>query len=199
MWYSERFVNDWHELRVKIVEELKQAFDLGSISTMCAWIDTFSSSSSFSFGDLKFDHKALHLDTLVGCLCKALVCNSTQWNPNVLRRGFVIDLDQQEFRYFDETMRFSTCYDFEDLPPIFWSVADYEYSWRKRVRAHLQAVCIAFYPIEMPPYVLLEIFDAIPLARPIHHVKKIDFIFAMLRACSKVEEIRLRTCATTIN
>jgi hypothetical protein len=52
------------------------------------------------------------------------------------------------------------------------------------VQAVLLDICIAFYPIGLPPYVILEIVDKFPFWEThVNHKKKIDYIIQLKRFC----------------
>jgi nitroreductase len=52
------------------------------------------------------------------------------------------------------------------------------------VQAVLLDVCIAFYPLDLPPYVLLEIVDRFPFwSTHVNRKKKIDYIVQIKRFC----------------
>jgi hypothetical protein len=50
------------------------------------------------------------------------------------------------------------------------------------VHAALLGVCVAFSPLHLPPYVLLEIFDWLPLMEHVSHLRKIRLIEGMQRS-----------------
>jgi hypothetical protein len=55
------------------------------------------------------------------------------------------------------------------------------------VQAALLDVCIAFYPLDLPPYVLLEIVDRFPLwSTHVNRKKKIDYIIQIKQFCDKL-------------
>jgi hypothetical protein len=52
------------------------------------------------------------------------------------------------------------------------------------VQAVLLDICIAFHPLDLPPYVVLEIVDKFPgWSTLINHKKKIDYIIQIKRFC----------------
>jgi hypothetical protein len=52
------------------------------------------------------------------------------------------------------------------------------------VQAELLDICIAFYPLDLPPYVLLEIVDHFPFwLTQVNHKKKIDYIIQIKQFC----------------
>jgi hypothetical protein len=52
------------------------------------------------------------------------------------------------------------------------------------VQAVLLDICIAFYPLDLPPYVVLEIVDHFPFwSTHVNHKKKIDYIIQIKRFC----------------
>jgi hypothetical protein len=66
------------------------------------------------------------------------------------------------------------------------------------VQATLIDICIAFYPLDLPPYVLLEIVDKFPLWQThVNHKKKIDYIIQIKRFCDDL--IHSRNITTTLN
>jgi hypothetical protein len=59
------------------------------------------------------------------------------------------------------------------------------------VQAVLLDICIAFYPVTLPPYVILEIVDKFRFWEThVNHKKKIDYIIQIKRFCDNL--IRLR-------
>jgi hypothetical protein len=52
------------------------------------------------------------------------------------------------------------------------------------VQAALLDICIAFYPLDLPSYVILEIVDRLPCwSTHVNHKKKIDYIIRIKRCC----------------
>jgi hypothetical protein len=52
------------------------------------------------------------------------------------------------------------------------------------VQATLLDICIAFYPLDLPPYIILEIVDRFPFwSTHVNHKKKIDYIIQIKRFC----------------
>jgi hypothetical protein len=52
------------------------------------------------------------------------------------------------------------------------------------VQATLLDICIAFYPLELPPYVVLEIVDRFPFWEThVNRKKKIDYIIQIKQFC----------------
>jgi hypothetical protein len=67
------------------------------------------------------------------------------------------------------------------------------------VQATLLDICIAFYPIRLPPYVILEIVDKFPLWEThVNRKKKIDYIIRIKNFCDKLVDAR-QTPATKFN
>jgi hypothetical protein len=61
----------------------------------------------------------------------------------------------------------------------------------KNVQATLLDICIAFYPIGLPPYVILEIVDKFPFWEThVNHKKKIDYIIQIKRFCDDLIDKR---------
>jgi hypothetical protein len=61
------------------------------------------------------------------------------------------------------------------------------------VQATLLDICIAFYPLDLPPYVLLEIVDCFPFwSTHVNHKKKIDYIIQIKRFCDDLTQKRER-------
>jgi hypothetical protein len=61
------------------------------------------------------------------------------------------------------------------------------------VQAALLDICIAFYPLDLPPYVLLEIVDRFPLwSTHVNRKKKIDYIIQIKRFCDNLVDQRNR-------
>jgi hypothetical protein len=59
------------------------------------------------------------------------------------------------------------------------------------VQATLLDICIAFHPLDLPPYVVLEIVDKFPLwSTHVNHKKKIDYIIQIKRFCDNLISIR---------
>jgi hypothetical protein len=59
------------------------------------------------------------------------------------------------------------------------------------VQATLLDICTAFYPIGLPPYVMLEIVDKFPFWEThVNHKKKIDYIIQIKRFCDALIEKR---------
>jgi hypothetical protein len=59
------------------------------------------------------------------------------------------------------------------------------------VQATLLDICIAFYPIQLPPYVILEIVDKFPFWEThVNHKKKIDYIIQIKRFCDGMKRVR---------
>jgi hypothetical protein len=59
------------------------------------------------------------------------------------------------------------------------------------VQAVLLDTCIAFYPLDLPPYVILEIVDKFPLwSTHVNHKKKIDYIIQIKRFCDAMIDCR---------
>jgi hypothetical protein len=55
------------------------------------------------------------------------------------------------------------------------------------VQATLLDICIAFYPVGLPPYVILEIADKFPFWEThVNHKKKIDYIIQIKRFCDNL-------------
>jgi hypothetical protein len=62
------------------------------------------------------------------------------------------------------------------------------------VQAVLLDICIAFYPVGLPPYVILEIVDKFPFWKThVNHKKKIDYIIQIKRFCDDLIEKRANT------
>jgi hypothetical protein len=59
------------------------------------------------------------------------------------------------------------------------------------VQAKLLDICIAFYPLDLPPYVMLEIVDRFPFwSTHVNHKKKIDYIIQIKRFCDDLIDSR---------
>jgi hypothetical protein len=59
------------------------------------------------------------------------------------------------------------------------------------VQATLLDICIAFYPLHLPPYVILEIVDKFALWQThVNRKKKIDYIIQIKRFCDSLVEKR---------
>jgi hypothetical protein len=57
------------------------------------------------------------------------------------------------------------------------------------VQATLLDICIAFYPLDLPPYVILEIVDKFPFwTTHVNHKKKIDYIIQIKQFCDDLIE-----------
>jgi hypothetical protein len=64
------------------------------------------------------------------------------------------------------------------------------------VQAKLLDICVAFYPLDLPPYVLLEIVDRFPFwSTHVNHKKKIDYIIQIKKFCDDLIEKRKRMCS----
>ncbi len=98
---------------------------------------------------------------------------------------FFVDFDAMVFTFaeFDAFYKCneiieSVSYDFDELPPKFWSSVDTEISWKKTVKYSLTNCCLAFGSLSLSPYVLLEVFDWFPLMyQHVAQKRKIDWIF----------------------
>jgi hypothetical protein len=68
------------------------------------------------------------------------------------------------------------------------------------VQATLLDICIAFYPLRLPPYVILEIVDKFPCWEThVNHKKKIDYIIQIKRFCDDLKmnaNVRTRDVST---
>jgi hypothetical protein len=61
------------------------------------------------------------------------------------------------------------------------------------VQAALLDICIAFYPLELPSYVILEIVDRFPLwSTHVNRKKKIDYIIQVKKFCDDLIEQRTK-------
>jgi hypothetical protein len=59
------------------------------------------------------------------------------------------------------------------------------------VQATLLDICIAFHPLDLPPYVVLEIVDKFPFwSTHVNHKKKIDYIIQIKRFCDHLNDAR---------
>jgi hypothetical protein len=59
------------------------------------------------------------------------------------------------------------------------------------VQAILLDICIAFYPLYLPPYVILEIVDKFPFWEThVNRKKKIDYIIQIKKFCDALIESR---------
>jgi hypothetical protein len=66
------------------------------------------------------------------------------------------------------------------------------------VQATLLDICIAFYPVGLPPYVILEIVDKFPFWEThVNHKKKIDYIIQLKRFCDDLIEKRVNVRRST--
>lgn len=54
------------------------------------------------------------------------------------------------------------------------------------VHPMLLDICIAMYPLDLPPYVLLEIFDFLPHMRWARHKAKIDLIIGVKKSANRI-------------
>jgi hypothetical protein len=62
------------------------------------------------------------------------------------------------------------------------------------VQAVLLDICIAFHPLDLPPYVMLEIVDKFPLwSTHVNHKKKIDYIIQVKRFCDALIDARVES------
>jgi hypothetical protein len=62
------------------------------------------------------------------------------------------------------------------------------------VQATLLDICIAFHPLDLPPYVILEIVDWFPFwSTHVNHKKKIDCIIQIKRLCDSLIEKRVKS------
>jgi hypothetical protein len=60
------------------------------------------------------------------------------------------------------------------------------------VQATLLDICIAFHPVGLPPYVILEIVDKFPFWETrVHRKKKIDYIIRINTFCDNLIEKRV--------
>jgi hypothetical protein len=60
------------------------------------------------------------------------------------------------------------------------------------VQAVLLDICIALHPLDLPPYVLLEIVDRFPFwSTHVNRKKKIDYIIQIKRFCDDLIEKRM--------
>jgi hypothetical protein len=60
------------------------------------------------------------------------------------------------------------------------------------VQAVLIDICIAFYPLDLPPYVILEIVDKFPFWEThVNRKKKIDYIIQIKRFCDTLIDARV--------
>jgi hypothetical protein len=61
------------------------------------------------------------------------------------------------------------------------------------VQATLLDICIAFHPLDLPPYVVLEIVDRFPFwSTHVNHKKKIDYIIQIKRFCDDLIRLRIK-------
>jgi hypothetical protein len=59
------------------------------------------------------------------------------------------------------------------------------------VQAILLDICIVFYPLDLPPYVLLEIVDRFAFwSTHVNHKKKIDYIIQIKQFCDQLIDAR---------
>jgi hypothetical protein len=59
------------------------------------------------------------------------------------------------------------------------------------VQAILLDICIAFHPLDLPPYVILEIVDKFPFwSTHVNRKKKIDYIIQIKQFCDALIEDR---------
>jgi hypothetical protein len=59
------------------------------------------------------------------------------------------------------------------------------------VQAELLDICIAFYPLDLPSYVVLEIVDKFPFwSTHVNRKKKIDYIIQIKRFCDQLIDKR---------
>jgi hypothetical protein len=66
------------------------------------------------------------------------------------------------------------------------------------VQAVLLDICIAFYPLCLPPYVILEIVDKFPFWEThVNRKKKIDYIIQIKRFCDVLIEKRVNVRRST--
>jgi hypothetical protein len=62
------------------------------------------------------------------------------------------------------------------------------------VQAVLLDICIAFHPLDLPPYVILEIVDKFPFWEThVNRKKKIDYIIQIKRFCDALIDDRSRS------
>ncbi len=67
--------------------------------------------------------------------------------------------------------------------------ADEQSQYRQSI---IKDVCIAFAPLQLPPYVLLEIIDWLPHIEYEKHFKKISLIISMRNSIRKIQEKRIK-------
>ena len=60
----------------------------------------------------------------------------------------------------------------------------------KTVHGQVVDFCLAIMPLNLPPYVMLEIFDWLPLMEHVRHYNKIRLIESCIRSYRKIEEIK---------
>jgi hypothetical protein len=61
------------------------------------------------------------------------------------------------------------------------------------VQAKLLDICVAFHPLDLPPYVLLEIVDKFPFwSTHVNRKKKIDYIIQVKKFCDDLIENRTK-------
>jgi hypothetical protein len=61
------------------------------------------------------------------------------------------------------------------------------------VQAVLLDVCIAFHPLDLPPYVILEIVDHFPVWKThVNRKKKIDYIIQIKKFCDNLIKKRVK-------
>jgi hypothetical protein len=61
------------------------------------------------------------------------------------------------------------------------------------VQALMLDICIAFYPLDLPPYVILEIVDRFPFwSTHVNRKKKIDYIIQIKRFCDALIDDRIK-------
>lgn len=75
-----------------------------------------------------------------------------------------------------------------ELNPVFWDKRDEEISWKLTVFKLLATVCQSLYFLELPPYILLEIFDHLPLmAKYVDAKRKINCIYRLNHIFEKIK------------
>lgn len=123
----------------------------------------------YRFGVLANSHLTLNHLTELSPLSQIPFCN---WS-------YTINFDKTTLSFSIDRGSRTFYYDFDSLPqiPVFWDERDIEIHWKRTVFYKLRNFCIVLAPFSLPPYVLLEIFDWLPLMfRYVDHRKKIELI-----------------------
>lgn len=64
--------------------------------------------------------------------------------------------------------------------------------WQKALHDKVVEFCLAMGPMQLPPYVLLEIFDWLPLMEHVRHWNKIQLIVGMHHSRRRIVQAKAR-------